>query len=211
MPESRLTNISLRALKITASADKKRYNWVTELNEELESLNYNFLCTSADHMDWIGWKPNILTSLESKLTQDDVARARDSRHHQYCADIREGHYLIDIFQIIGLSKTRIIAQVRLNVGKFYWKGESVCLSNVERCSFCNYDAIEDVYHFVMECRIHRSSQTRFCHHLQLQDGINRENFNTNVMTMPTNELKDLAIYIITALKRRKMFIQLADL
>jgi hypothetical protein len=29
--------------------------------------------------------------------------------------------------------------------------------------------------------------------------------------MPTNELKDLAIYIITALKRRKMFIQLADL
>jgi hypothetical protein len=210
MPASRLSNISFRALKLTAGSEKRKYNWLTELHEELKTLNLRFLCTSVDEMDWIRWKSIILTSLESTLNQEDMARARDSRHHQYCANILEGHHVKDIIPIIGLSKARMIGQTRLNVGKFYWKGESFCLSNTERCSFCNCDAIEDVYHLTLECLIHRSSQTRFCHHLQLQQGIDRENLANKIMSMPTSELKELAVYIITALKRRKLFIQLSD-
>jgi hypothetical protein len=97
MPASRLSNISFRALKLTAGSEKRRYNWVTELNEELKTLNLSFLCTSVDEMDWIRWKSIILTSLESTLNQEDMARARDSRHHQYCANILEGHHVKDMF------------------------------------------------------------------------------------------------------------------
>jgi hypothetical protein len=95
---------------------------VTELNEELKTLNLSFLCTSVDEMDGIRWKSIILTSLESTLNQEDMARARDSRHHQYFANILKGHHVKDIIPIIGLSKAMMIAQTRLNVGKFYWKG-----------------------------------------------------------------------------------------
>jgi hypothetical protein len=167
-------------------------------------------------LDWIRSKRNILSSLEAGLTQVDIAMASVSCRHQFLIswtidDILEGHQIKDIIPIIKLTMTRIIAQARMNDGKFYWKGESFILSNSEICFLCNTEDIEDVFYLTLICRIHRSSQTRFCHHLQLQQGINRDDISSKLTSMPTSQLKNLAIYIISALKRRKLFINLANL
>jgi hypothetical protein len=206
---SRLTRLCYNALKLTTHNDSRRYNWIAGFYNEMKKMGLEHLGNSEDYLEVIRDKQKVLERFTQSSTADDITRARESMHFQYCADLVEGNRLKDLISDIGLSHTRTIAQLRLNKGCFCRKGEKYELTN-EICTICNSDSPEDAFHLVMECRIHRSSQLRFCHHLQLQSDISRLNFHDKIIALPSNELKKLSIYTTTALKRRKLFLTLAD-
>jgi hypothetical protein len=135
MPDSRLTRISFNALRLTQANDHKKYNWVTGLNDSLKKLNFHNLSESSDYLEWIYEKQITVSSLQSILLEDDLRRSKESTNHQHCAELLARQRLTSILTVIGIYKTRIIAQLRHNGGKFYWKGDTYALTIDDRCSF----------------------------------------------------------------------------
>jgi hypothetical protein len=109
----------------------------------------------------------------------------------------DGHHLTDSLAPLGLRKCRILAQLRLNQTQFYWNNTKHELRFEEKCTFCNLADDEDLFHFLVECRIHRASQQRFLNPLQQQNTITTENLLSSITTLTESQLKYLIIYCIT--------------
>jgi hypothetical protein len=160
MERSRIARISYEELCKTAETDQKRYNWVTGIREILNRTGHNQLCTSVDPSDWISSKAGILTTLQQLLRENDIDRAANSSHHKYATHIEDGQRITD-FLSLGIKKASIPAQIRLNQIQFYWNSLRQELIHDQNCRFCNLHIQEDLFHFLVECRIHRPSQLRF--------------------------------------------------
>jgi hypothetical protein len=129
--------------------------------------------------------------------------------HQYEAELECGLRVVDCM-LLGLKRKRILAQMRMNQTQFFWINVSHELNHEEKCPHCNLSSNEDLFHFLVECRIHRSSQQRFLNPLQQNPDVTRENLLQQLLHLPLPDLKNLSTYCITSLSRRKLLIDLSS-
>jgi hypothetical protein len=122
----------------------------------------------------------------------------------YLTTLQEDQRLSQLFTL-GLQKVRILAQIRINQTNFYWKEAAHELLIESKCTFCNSDAPEDLFHFLVECKIHRESQTRFLTPLQSNLTISRTDLIHNISRLSIEEAKQVVVYTIVALNRRRWF------
>jgi hypothetical protein len=160
MDEQRIAKMCFTTLR-----RKEGYNWSLNLKNLPTRTGYEFLWITTDPGQIIANKQNILNKLQSQLVQADLDRAAmcDSLH--YLTTLQGDQRLSQLFTL-GLQKVRILAQIRINQTNFYWKEAAHELLIESKCTFCNSDAPEDLFHFLVECKIHRESQTRFLTPLQ---------------------------------------------
>jgi hypothetical protein len=184
--------------------DNKRYSWSLNLKALLDTTDFEQLWTATTQCDLISQKQNILDRLKFKLRQADIDRALSSNSLQYLTALKEEERITGYFHL-GIQLLRVLAQLRLNQTKFYWKSITHELQHEDNCSFCNLKVHEDLFHFLIECKIHRESQNRFLNPLQLNLEINRENLLRNIININDADIKKVVLYIIVALNRRKWF------
>jgi exonuclease III len=209
MENSRIAKICYVELFKTADADPKRYNWVTSLRDFLRSVDSEDLGHSVDPLEWFYKKENIIDKLGATLKQYDIDKALSSNSHRYAAELESGKRIVD-YMSLGLRRTRILAQMRMNQTHFFWNNTSHELHYEDKCPHCNLTTNEDLFHFLVECRIHRSSQQRFLNPLQQNPEVTRDNLLQRVLHLPLPDLKNLSSYCITSLCRRKLLIDLSS-
>jgi hypothetical protein len=137
-----------------------------------------------------------------KLKQADMDRAANSEHLNYSANLRD-EQLIASHLHMGFCKTRILVQLRLNQTQCFWKDATHELQHEAKCSFCNMEEAEDLFHFLINCKVHRESQTRFLTPLQINTDINRENLLQNIVNLSYTEVSKVILYIIVSLNKRQ--------
>jgi hypothetical protein len=194
----------LSSLRRRDSLNDKRYNWSLNLKDLLTRTGYEYLWTTNDPADIIANKQNILNKLQTQLVQADLERAAQSDRLQYLTTLQDEQRLCKFFSL-GLQNVRILAQLRINQTNFYWKEAVHELLNESKCTFCNSDAQEDIFHFLVECKIHKESQTRFFTPLQRCPSISRTNLIERVARLSIVEAKQVVLYTIVALNRRRWF------
>jgi hypothetical protein len=204
MAESRIAKMCLNALIQVASSDNSRYNWAVNLKTLFTKTGHEHLWNSNNPSEIINSKIPILLHLQAQLRQADLDRAAKSVNHQYLTSVPTTQ-LLSTSLVLGINKARILAQLRLNQTQFYWKDAAHDLQVDTKCSYCSSSSPEDLYHFLIECRIHRESQSRFLSPLQLISNITRENLLLNIASLSIVDARKIVLYTIVALNRRKWF------
>jgi endonuclease/exonuclease/phosphatase family metal-dependent hydrolase len=206
MENTRIAKISFFALLESASQDNKKFNWTLSLKTLLSSSGHQNIWNYLNAENLITHKASILKNLEDHLRNCDIERASESERLRYLSTLQEGKLLKDLLPL-GLDKARLIAQIRLNQEYIYWKREKHDLVWDRKCPFCNLDEEEDLFHFLAKCRIHQPSHRRFLNRLQL-DNITRPCLSNAMAGFEAEDLKKIALYCMTALSRRKLFLDL---
>jgi hypothetical protein len=201
MDDSRIAKMCFKTLTSYAGQES-RYNWSLHLKALLEKTGFEHLWNRAAAPDFIFNKQLMLDNLKLKLKQADMDRAANSEHLNYIANLRDEE-LIASHLHMGFCKTRILAQLRLNQTQFFWKDATHELQHESKCSFCNMDEAEDLFHFLINYKVHRESQTRFLTPLQINTDMNRENLLQNIVNLSYTEVSKVILYIIVSLNRRK--------
>jgi hypothetical protein len=204
MDDRRIAKMLFNTLRNTTDGETKRYNWSLNLKELLQKTGFEHLSTTSNSLDLIASKQEILENLKMQLRQVDVFRASSSAHLQYLASLTDGQRITRLFTL-GMPKVRILAQIRLNQTQFFWKDSVHTLDAESTCTFCNLREEEDLFHLLIECRIHRESQIRFLSPLQLNTSINRLNLLQNIVNLSEDESRKVALFTVVALNRRKWF------
>jgi hypothetical protein len=202
MGSQRIANMCYRALPQVAHLDASRFNWSLNLKALLNNTGYGNLWTTFCSSEITLCKQSILRNLRSHLRQADIDKATSLINYQFLSTISESQ-LLSTHLSLGIHKARILAQLRLNQTHFYWKGNVHELMYESRCTYCNLEAPEDLYHFLIECGIHQAYQHRFLSPLQLNTSITRENLLQTVVNLSSIDLRKVILYIIVALNRRK--------
>jgi hypothetical protein len=206
MGDTRIAKICYLELLKIADVDNKRYNWTSNLKDLLNQTGYHHLWPCRRSADLLCAKQPLLEVLRTILLQKDVDKATDKKHLSYTAGLTSGCRITDLLAL-GIKRARVFSQMRLNPNRFYWNNLLDELQHEDKCTFCNLDSPEDLFHFFVECRIHKSSQLRFLNPLQ-KLSISRENLLAALISLSLPEAKDLSTYCITSLNRRKLFLDL---
>lgn len=207
MEEQRIAKMCFTSLRRGVGLGDRRYNWSLNLKNLLSRTGYEHLWLTNDPNDIIANKQSILHQLKTQLVQADIDRAASSDRLQYLTELQDDQRLSQFFTL-GLQKVRILAQIRINQTNFYWKEAVHELFIESKCTFCNSDAPEDLFHFLVECKIHRESQVRFLTPLQLSLSISRTNLIHQISRLSIEEAKQVTLYTIVALNRRRWFTEI---
>jgi hypothetical protein len=110
---------------------------------------------------------------------------------------------------MSMDKTRLAAQVRLNMGKFRWRAENHELIQEAKCKLCNINEEEDLFHFLCNCKIHNPTAYTYYTNLACNQ-VNRQNLLQLISNFAKSELESLVGYCIVALNRGKLFFELSE-
>lgn len=143
------------------------------------------------------------------LQECDKNQANLSRKNYYSATIGENQRLVDLINM-PLHKLRLIAQVRLNHDRFFFRKNIHVFNDNQKCRFCNLNVCEDLFHFLFHCRIHESSRNIFLNEFLNQVVVTRENFKSKLTNMDEETCVKLSNYLVCSLLRRNLFTRLME-
>jgi hypothetical protein len=197
----------IQLINTCTSTSEDKYNWASTLRDVLLKGGKPELLRATSHFQVLEHKNEILNQYNQGLDELDLQRALISSKHSYCTDITEETALIKLCDIF-LHKIRLIAQVRLNNNKFFFKKQQVTLNDDRICSICNFETEEDMFHFLFECKIHDSSRKLLLRTFLNDLTLSRNNFKNKILLLSRDENIKLANYVISCILRRNLFMNL---
>jgi len=205
MDENRIARTCLKALILNYNPKEIKFNWASNFKSILDRSNHQHLWKELDPNKLYSSKTKITDTIKTLLKNEDMERSQNSLKHYYGSQLAGNNRLIDITSV-PFYKLRIFAQVRLNPGIFYLRGEKHSLDHEMNCKLCNLDSHEDLFHFLYECRVHESSRSSLLSNL-VCDEISRDNHLNMISKLKPEDYTYLYDFVTTCLKRRKFILE----
>jgi len=195
---SRYTRSCYEELQRLAAKGITRYNWFADVQQFLEKR----LQTSDINSIINGWKDYKKIYIMNLWQQDmDSAYASERHHFLHCTftGIIPQQYLN---LNLPLQCMRIICQLRINGGFFYYKLTSFDFNTEENCNLCNLNEIVNLKHILYNCTMHSEIRNSLC---KVIHEFNDEDFNlvTAIQEMDKNKIMQLYHFIIALLAYRQ--------
>ena len=137
----------------------ERYNWATQIRTYLEFLGHGHLWTEENVV--ILAKCKDLVSLASDISYySDVQRAENSTYSDLYKKFEvDRSPCLYLQQGLSLEKCKVISQLRLTGNSFFRiisRGEKHQFYPKNKCSICNMQHNDDLFHLLCECVIFSS-------------------------------------------------------
>lgn len=204
LPENRYAKLCLQALIERSERDTNvKFNWYLQLKELL--INYNLTNLLAHpHPN------NLLDVLKSELDlqinidrNNDIERVNVSRNNSKYRFIIPTNGIADYLNLdIPLSHKRLIAQLRLSNGYFKYKFSTCTLNWTEECNICNLQEIENMFHFMCQCKQYKNSRPEMLNKLN-----NDVNFLSEIEVNNAENCKTIVMFILGAMRIRNFIIE----
>ncbi|OXA42246.1 hypothetical protein Fcan01_23014 [Folsomia candida] len=126
MDESRIAYKCMKALLVHLKPGQElnKYNWTSYIRDILAVSNSQDLMMKPGAI--LSEKQRILLDFTDFLRNNDTMRAQSSLKHHYCHSLQEENRLINLVNM-PLAKLRLVAQTRLNNGRFYFRRHQTIL------------------------------------------------------------------------------------
>lgn len=154
MEHTRYTRICFEALRERAHEGVAKYNWVTQVQDLLDSLGYYGLCMESEGSLFNDLKQDIMTTYKIKRQQDDITKMRSSHNFCYYEELLSDSNEHAQYINFNLPKWEfaLCAQMRITNRKFYLDKKTLSLDEDKSCPLCNKGSF-DIFHIIYDCKI----------------------------------------------------------
>lgn len=151
---TRYTRICFEALRERAHEGVAKYNWVTQVQDLLDSLGYYGLCNESDGRLLNDLKQDIVTAYKNKRQEDDITEMRSSHNFCYYEELLSDSNEQAQYINFNLPKWEfaLCAQMRITNGKFYLDKKTLSLDEDKFCPLCNKGSF-DILHIIYDFKI----------------------------------------------------------